>query len=57
MRWSLPLGRIRGISLKLHVSFLLVIPLLAPAFAAQLGAALSSRGVEPGMGQIGRAHV
>jgi len=52
MRWSLPLGRIRGISLKLHVSFLLVIPLLAPAFAAQLGAALSSRGVEPGMGLL-----
>jgi Zn-dependent protease len=36
MRWSLPLGRVRGIPLRLHVSFLLVLPLLAPAFAAQL---------------------
>src|SRR5690606_37360879 len=46
-----PLGRIRGIRLKLHVSFLLVLPLLAPAFSAQLGRALTDAGgTPPGFG-------
>ncbi|HLT29934.1 MAG TPA: site-2 protease family protein [Myxococcaceae bacterium] len=39
MRWSLPIGRVRGIPLLLHVSFLLVLPLLAPIFGAQLSLA------------------
>lgn len=46
MRWSLPIGRIRGIPLLLHASFLLVIPLLAPIFGAQLSLA---RGEPPAL--------
>jgi Zn-dependent protease len=36
MRSSLPLARIRGIPLRVHVSLLLALPLLSPLFASQL---------------------
>jgi Zn-dependent protease len=39
VRWSLQIARIHGIAIRVHVSFLLVLPLLAPLFAAQLQAA------------------
>ncbi|MCI0569467.1 MAG: site-2 protease family protein [Myxococcaceae bacterium] len=48
MNGSLQIARVRGIPLKVHVSFLLVLPLLAPLFAARLRMAAEASGVPPG---------
>jgi Zn-dependent protease/CBS domain-containing protein len=46
--WSFQIARIRGIPLKAHVSFLLVLPLLALLFSAQVRGAAQATQVPPG---------
>ncbi len=45
---SFSIGRIRGIDLRIHITFLLILPLLAYAFAQAFEAAARAAGIAPG---------